>query len=228
MLVPAAGIGARMGGGVPKQYLPLRGATVLEQTLLRLLALPGLAGLVVVVSPDDAHWRTLAISADPRVITVHGGSRRCDSVLRGLNYLALKATADDWVLVHDAARPCVTAESIAALRSAVETHPVGAILGVPVADTLKQVGAGRDIQGTQSREQLWQAQTPQLFRYQLLHQCLARALGQGQEVTDEASALEHGGYAPLMVSGRRDNIKITHPEDLPLAELILQRQEQAP
>lgn len=224
-VVPAAGVGARMRARMPKQYLSLGDASVLEQSLSRLLALPDLVGLVVVINPEDNHWRRLPVSQDPRVATVEGGPRRCDSVLLGLNHLTLLAAADDWVLVHDAARPCVALDSIARLRHTVGDHAVGGTLGIPVGDTLKRVGSDDLIETTTSRERLWQAQTPQLFRYQLLHQCLARALTRGVDITDEASALEACGHRPLMVPGRSDNIKITRPEDLSLAELILQRQE---
>lgn len=227
-VIPAAGIGARMGGSLPKQYLELDGTSVLEHSVSRLLARPDLVAVVVVIHPDDAHWRRLPLSDDPRVITVEGGRRRCDSVLAGLNELTLRAAADDWVLVHDAARPCAHPDSLEQLCSAVVDHPVGGLLGVPVVDTLKRVDAGGVVECTESRRGLWQAHTPQAFRYQLLHQCLARAIVRGAEVTDEASALEWAGHRPLMVSGRSDNLKITRPEDLALARSILAQQGQQP
>ncbi len=226
VIVPAAGIGTRMRSDLPKQYLRLQGKTLLEHTLERLLAIPDLAGLVLALSPTDPYWEQLPLAGDARVAVVDGGSERSRSVLNGLNYLTLQAEADDWVLVHDAARPCISASTIASLRRHTANHPVGGILGVPVGDTLKRVGPRNVILETSDRRGLWQAQTPQLFRYQLLHQCLARALGQSEIVTDEASAMELAGYQPLMVEGRTDNIKVTRPEDLALAEAILQRQEQ--
>lgn len=223
-LVPAAGLGARMGADLPKQYLPLNGKTLLEQTLSRLLALPDLAGVVLALSPTDPHWEHLPLAGDARIAVVDGGTERSRSVLNGLNYLTLQARADDWVLVHDAARPCVSTGSIEALRRHCADHPVGGILAVPVGDTLKRVEEG-EIGATCDRRGLWQAQTPQLFRYELLHQCLARACAQGEAVTDEASALELAGYRPRVFEGRTDNIKVTRPEDLALAEVILQQRE---
>ncbi len=226
VIVPAAGIGTRMRSDLPKQYLRLSGKTLLEHTLERLLAIPDLAGLVLALSPTDPYWEQLPLAGDARVAVVDGGTERSRSVLNALNYLTLQAKAHDWVLVHDAARPCITPSAIASLRRHTTNHPVGGILGVPVGDTLKRVGSRNEILETCDRRGLWQAQTPQMFRYQLLHQCLARALGQSEIVTDEASAMELAGYQPLMVEGRSDNIKVTRPEDLALAEAILQRQEQ--
>lgn len=227
VIVPAAGIGTRMRAELPKQYLTLNGKTLLEHTLERLLQLPGLAGLVLALSPRDSYWEQLPLSRDPRISVVDGGSERSRSVLNALNYLTLQAKADDWVLVHDAARPCITVGAMTNLCRHTREHAVGGILAVPVGDTLKQVDHTGLVLTTRDREGLWQAQTPQLFRYQLLHQCLARALGQSENITDEASALELAGYRPLVVEGRTDNLKVTRPEDLALAEMIVQRQEQA-
>jgi len=226
-IVPAAGIGTRMGASRPKQYLTIGGKTLLEHALERLLQLPQLAGLVVALHPEDRYWEQLPMAADARITVVDGGEDRSRSVLNALNFLTLRATAQDWVLVHDAVRPCVTSACIDRLCQRSVEHEVGAILGVPVSDTLKLVDAQKSIQATRDRSDLWQAQTPQMFRYQLLHQCLARALAQGEQLTDEASALEVAGYKPLMVEGRTDNIKVTRPEDLKLAELILQHQQES-
>lgn len=232
ILVPAAGSGSRMGASLPKQYLPLGDKTLLETTLERLLQLPDIAGLVLVLSPNDSQWSSLPLSADPRIHVVDGGRERADSVLKGLLYLADKARADDWVLVHDAARPCVRLVDIARLRTALAKHSVGGILGVPVSDTLKQVSDNR-IVATQDRSNLWQAQTPQVFRYGLLHNCLARALAHDSTltdppvVTDEASAVEAFGHTPLIVQGHTDNLKVTRAEDLQLARWILAQQAEA-
>lgn len=227
IVVPAAGIGTRMRSELPKQYLSLRGKTLLECTLERLLGLPNISGIVLALAATDSYWERLPMAGNGRIAIVDGGAERSRSVLNALNYLTLQAKARDWVLVHDAARPCVTANMIAGLRRHLSEHEVGGILGVPVGDTLKKVGSDHCIQATEDRRGLWQAQTPQLFRYQLLHQCLTRALAQGESVTDEASALELAGYHPAMVEGRSDNIKVTRPEDLVLAEAILQQQESA-
>lgn len=225
-IVPAAGLGTRMRAERPKQYLELGGKTLLEHTLERLLRLPDLAGLVLALHPQDPYWGQLPLSKDTRITVVDGGSERSRSVLNALNYLTLRADANDWALVHDAARPCVTPSAIEGLCRQTAEHPVGGILGVPAGDTLKQVDNSGQIAATLDRTSVWQAQTPQVFRYQLLHQCLARALSQGETVTDEALAMERGGFKPLIVEGRSDNIKITRPEDLALAELILHKQGQ--
>ena len=225
VVVPAAGIGTRMGAGRPKQYLTLGDKTILEQTLTRLLQLPGLAGIYVALNEHDDYWEQLAVSRDKRISPVTGGSERADSVLAALDALAGQAQENDWVLVHDAARPCITAGTIKQLCNQLAQHPVGGILAVPVSDTLKQVDDARRINHTLDRRFLWQAQTPQMFRLGLLRSCLSRALAEGKQVTDESSAVELYGYQPQIVEGRADNLKITRPEDLPLAQMILQQQE---
>ncbi len=223
VIVPAAGVGRRMGADKPKQYLPLAGSTVLQQTLQRLLQLPQLRGLVLVVSPFDTLWRDIPAVNHPLVRVVSGGAERCDSVLNGLYELESELQPLDWVMVHDAARPCVTAADIGNLVSELQEHLAGGILGVPVSDTIKRLNDNYGIEETVDRQVLWQAQTPQMFRYGVLLKALREALQAEAIVTDEASAVELAGYVPLMVEGRRDNIKITRPEDLPMAELILQQ-----
>lgn len=223
-VVPAAGVGSRMRASCPKQYLPLAGQSVIENTLQRLLAVPFIEKIFVAISPSDAYWHDLDISTHPQITTAKGGKERADSVLNGLQSLSDVAADNDWVLVHDAARPCVSVDAIAALWSKCLAHPVGGILGVPVADTLKKVNGNLDIERTVDRSVLWQAQTPQLFRYKILRDALERALVSDALVTDESSAIEYAGLVPLMVEGNGDNIKITRPEDLPLAEMILKKQ----
>lgn len=223
IVVPAAGIGARMGANFPKQYLPLAGKTVIEHTLERLLELPNIAGIYLVLSEQDSYWAELPLAQDARIRRVAGGAERCDSVLNALEQLQAIASYDDWVLVHDAARPCIQIASVLQLIDQVKNHPVGGILGVPVSDTLKQV-ADSIIQSTADRRLLWQAQTPQMFRLSLLRDCLQRALAEGKMITDESSALEAYGYQPLMIQGRSDNIKITRPEDLSIAAMLIQQQ----
>lgn len=224
IIVPAAGVGARMGASLPKQYLTIDSKTILEYTLERLLQVPQLAGVYLALSLDDSYWSSLALAKHPALKIIAGGNERCDSVLNGLQALQNEADNNDWVLVHDAARPCVTLESIIMLIEQLKDHSVGGILGVPVSDTLKSVDQSQAIQHTVDRSVLWHAQTPQLFRYGLLRDCLLQALAAGQTITDEASAIEACGYKPLMVHGRSDNIKITRPEDLAIAKLILQQQ----
>ena len=225
IIVPAAGVGSRMGAAIPKQYLTLSGKTILEHTLERLLCLPSVSGLLVAVSPTDNNWPQLPISSDPRITRVDGGAERSDSVLNALNTLAEQAHAEDWVLVHDAARPCITLSLIQTLCAELAEDPVGGILAVPVSDTIKRVDVNGTIIATMDRRELCQAQTPQLFRYGLLRASLASALASGQAITDEASALEANGHPHRVVEGRADNIKITRPEDLALAHTILQQQE---
>lgn len=221
ILVPAAGAGSRFGGPVPKQYLPLAGRPLIHHTLERLLRGDAL-GLVVVLAGGDPHWSASGPPADPRLLTATGGAERIDSVRAGLERLAGLAAADDLVLVHDAVRPCITRADVQALLAAAE-HPGGAVLAAPVADTLKRVRGGVVV-ATESRAGLWAAQTPQLFRYAMLCEALAGAAGWQPPATDEAAAVEAAGHRPRVVAGRRDNIKITWPGDLALAEAILARQ----
>ncbi len=221
ILVPAAGAGSRFGGPVPKQYLALAGRPLIHHTLERLLRSDAL-GLVVVLAAADPHWAASGPPADPRLLTVTGGAERIDSVRAGLQRLADRALADDLVLVHDAVRPCITRADLQALLAAAD-HPGGAVLAAPVADTLKRVSGGVVV-ATEPRDGLWAAQTPQLFRYAMLCKALARAAGWAPPATDEAAAVEAAGHRPRVVAGRRDNIKITWPGDLALAEAILARQ----
>lgn len=223
-LVPAAGIGSRMGAEVPKQYLTLHGKTILEHTLERLLQIPGLEGIIVAINPFDEYWQQLPLSNHAKIETVDGGQERSDSVINGLRALRDRAHKLDWILVHDAARPCVTLDSIQSMFDALEEHLVGGVLGVPVSDTLKRINEEYGIEATVDRRVLWHAQTPQMFRFGILHHALHKALAEEFVVTDEASAVERAGYQPLMVEGRRDNLKITRPEDLALAEVLLQIQ----
>lgn len=223
VVVPAAGSGRRFGGEVPKQYLDLGGRPVIAHTLERLLRSDP-AAVVVVLAPGDEHWARLTRLDDPRILTTLGGVERADSVRAGLALLAGRAAPEDPVLVHDAVRPCVTPTDIQALLAAAN-HPGGAVLAVPVADTLKRVDATGRVSGTLPRDGLWAAQTPQLCRYDVLVAALA-AVRDGA-ITDEAGALEAAGHRPLVVPGRRDNLKITWPGDLTLAGAILATQEGA-
>jgi len=224
-VVPAAGIGLRMGGVLPKQYLKLGKETIIEHTLNRLRNHPLISGVVLVISPADQHWQQLQLPecTTPLWIT-NGGAERCHSVLNGLSKLQEFADDDDWVLVHDAARPCLRSADINKLIEGLQFHSVGGLLGLPVADTIKQVGDDGIIIKTVDRRALWRALTPQMFRIGLLENALKHALSENYLVTDEASAVEFHGYRPLMIEGSPDNIKITHPNDLSLAETFLQQQ----
>lgn len=221
-VVPAAGVGARVGAGIPKQYLSIAGRTVIEHTLAGLLAHPEIVRIAVPVSVEDGWWPSLACARDPRVIATQGGRERCHSVLAGLNALAAEASENDWVLVHDAARPCVPHDDVRKLLALREAHPVGGLLAVPVADTLKSV-VQHEVLGTVDRSRLWRALTPQMFRYGLLRDALNSALAAGTVVTDESHAVELVGQVPAVVEGSARNLKITRPEDLPLAEFYLKQ-----
>lgn len=224
-IVPAAGSGSRMQSAVPKQYLPLGGKTVLEQTVAVLLRAPAITEIIIVVSPTDPHPRPAALAAHPRVrFLAQGGAQRAESVLAGL-YAAGEAR---WALVHDAARPCLHQEDLRRLLALTETSTTGGILAAPVRDTMKRAVAGTQrIARTVCREDLWHALTPQLFPRDLLLTCLERVLREHGTVTDEASALEYCGWQPELVPGRADNIKITRPEDLLLAEFYLTQRARA-
>ena len=223
-IVPAAGIGRRMGAGLPKQFLTLGRHTVLEHSLESLWQAIKLKGLVLV---SDGHPALASIQArfsDYKLLRAPGGKQRCHSVLNGLKCLQGKAQTEDWVLVHDAARPCVRQQDLHHLQEAVKGHAVGGLLGFPVHDTMKRADQEGLVEMTVDRRGLWHACTPQMFRYGMLRDALEQALADGYEVTDEASAIEHAGYRPLLVESHADNIKITQPADLPLAEFFLHQQ----
>ncbi|USD22733.1 2-C-methyl-D-erythritol 4-phosphate cytidylyltransferase [Microbulbifer variabilis] len=222
VVVPAAGVGKRMGADRPKQYLPLLGRPLLSLTLRNILSWPGLAGVVVALSKDDEFFPHLKEASHPLMHTVIGGAERADSVLSALEFLAQREHGDTPVLVHDAARPCVAMEDISALLHSQVAQT--ALLARQASDTVKR---GSEISGVQcveqtlDRKQIWLAQTPQRAPLALLRSCLSQALQQGEAVTDEASALEIFGHSPQLVEGRSDNIKVTHPTDIVMAETIL-------
>lgn len=218
LVMPAAGSGRRMGLQQPKQYLSLAGRTVVEHALAPFLADGRCAGVVVALAADDATWPTLAVAREPRVHAVTGGARRQDSVAAGLAAIAARVGAEDpWVLVHDAARPCLAAADLDALLAVLPDAPDGALLARPVADTLKRAGADHAVERTVERAALWHALTPQAFRLR----ALAAALGAAGEVTDESAAIEARGGRPRLVRGSARNIKVTHAADLELAAALL-------
>ncbi len=222
-VIPAAGSGSRFSKTELKQYQYIQDATVLEHTVKRLSQLP-LSGYVLAIGAQDNFASTLAFQDKYKAHFCNGGAERVHSVLNALNYLLQIADENDWVLVHDAARPCVTFECLSALvKTAVETNQ-SAILAIPVRDTLKQVTKQHQIDKTVSRELLWQAQTPQIAKIGMLKKAIETALKNNLTITDEASALESVGESVQVVMGRSDNIKITYPDDLELARLILQSQ----
>jgi 2-C-methyl-D-erythritol 4-phosphate cytidylyltransferase len=217
-LVPAAGAGARAGGELPKQYRRLGRATMLEHALAALLAEPRIAEVIVVVAPEDPHIATLRLPARVTVVPA-GGATRAASVRAGLEHLATRAAADDWVLVHDAARPCLSAADLAALIDAVRDDPVGGLLAQPLADTLKRA-QGERVLATVERSHLWRAATPQMFRLALLRAALD-APGALATATDEAAAVEQLGHAPRLVACAATNLKVTDGNDFALAGAIL-------
>ncbi|MCL6416362.1 2-C-methyl-D-erythritol 4-phosphate cytidylyltransferase [Aestuariirhabdus sp. Z084] len=226
-IVPAAGIGKRMGADRPKQYLELDGKTVIEHTLDRLRNFSPIEQVVVVLAPGDPYQAAIPGLQEPDVIRCDGGEERCHSVFNGLQRLHKHARDRDWILVHDVARPCIRRQDLQRLWDCLQSHEVGGLLGVPVRDTMKRTNVSGDIVATVDREQLWHAYTPQMFRYGLLRQALAYVLERDELVTDEAAAIEAFGYHPRMIEGASDNIKITRPEDLTLAEFYLARQQVA-
>lgn len=224
-VIPAAGLGRRMGGATPKQYLALRGRTVIEHSVSRIRRHPHVDGVVVATQEDDPWWPRLALAEDDGIERVTGGEERYLSVLCGLEALEGRAADEDWVMVHDAVRPCVRAADIGRLIEAVTAGAPGAVLGVPTRDALKRVDERGRVVTTLARRGLWHAQTPQMFRFGALRRALEAAAGGGEAgVGDESEAMEAQGVFPVMVEGHPDNIKITWPGDIALAELYLAAQ----
>lgn len=225
LIVPAAGVGQRMQGQQPKQYLRIDQRFILDITLSRLMDSARFAGCVVPLHPADHWWPDTEASRDSRIQTCIGGSERSDSVLSALHAMAEQVRDDDWVLVHDAARPCLHSRDLSHLIDQLYSHSVGGLLASPVADTLKRGGPGElpEVAETVDRTGLWRALTPQMFRYRMLREALEAAVAGKFLVTDESSAVEFSGNMPVLVEGRPDNIKITVPADLALAGFILSR-----
>ncbi|PSW04715.1 2-C-methyl-D-erythritol 4-phosphate cytidylyltransferase [Photobacterium lipolyticum] len=234
-VVPAAGVGSRMAADRPKQYLAIAGKTILEHTVDRLFSHPAIERIIIAISKGDPYFASLPLASDPRIQVVEGGTERADSVCAGL---AAISDENSWVLVHDAARPCVRLADLERLVTAALQSEDGAILAAPVRDTMKRgcrLHANKQqsnyrhnsgLQGiteTVDRDNLWHALTPQMFRVKQLRESLQQALKEGAVITDEASALEYCGYTPLLVKGRADNLKVTQPEDLALAGFYLEQ-----
>jgi len=219
VVVPAAGQGLRMGKHYPKQYLHLHGKPILQHTLERLY-LPQVESLVVGLAPDDNYWPTLNLPFP--VLSVTGGAERCHTVFKCLQTLQPLAQPQDWVLIHDAARPCVQPTDLEKLMTQLADHPVGGLLALPVRDTMKRADEQGRVIETISRINLWHALTPQMFRFAILLEALQNALQNDWNVTDDAQAVEKLGYHPILVEGQPDNLKITHPQDLSLAAILLQ------
>ncbi|MEX2367211.1 MAG: 2-C-methyl-D-erythritol 4-phosphate cytidylyltransferase [Pseudohongiellaceae bacterium] len=223
-IIPAAGLGRRMGATVAKQYLRIDHRTILELTIERLHRIGRLEKIVLVLHPEDSSWTFLNTSHYSNIVTAAGGEERCHSVLNGLEYLKNEAADNDWILVHDAVRPCVSVGDIEKLISVLADDPVGGILASRVRETVKRAG-GDTILETLNREDLWLAATPQMFRYRILHDAMEAAIGNNLQATDEAAAVEAMGLNVKLVTGRSDNIKVTHPEDIELARFILEQEQ---
>jgi len=225
--IPAAGSGSRLGAALPKQYLGLAGRTLAEHTLEALLGVRQIHEIVVAIAADDTHWGRLPGELRARVRTVTGGADRAASVECALHGFSRRPAAEDWVLVHDMARPCVRPEQIESFILALSDDPVGGLLALPLVDTLKRADASGRVAATVPREALWRAQTPQMFRFALLREALARARVDGLGITDEAMAIENMGLHPRLIEGSSSNIKVTLAEDVALAEFHLARQRRA-
>ncbi len=220
-IVPAAGVGRRLGGDIPKQYLPLLNRTVIEYALQPLLDHELISRVIVCISSGDPYWPTIPVAQHPKIHIAKGGVERCHSVMNGLIAIDSQAQDNDWVLVHDAARPCLRREDLHHLIKRLEDDPVGGLLATPMQDTVKRAGKDQTVEQTLERQNLWRAYTPQMFRYGVLKVALSAVLSSEGIVTDEAGAMERQGYQPRLIEGHGDNIKVTHKEDLALASHFL-------
>jgi len=225
-LVLAAGQGTRIGDAVPKQYLPLAGKPMMFHSVETLASIPRIERVFVCLAPLDRHWNQYDWSALPEKVESNfcGGAHRPETVLNSLKHLHDRVAKDDWILVHDAARPCIAKELVEQFLDELEEDQVGGLLAMPLADTLKSADENQRVAATIPRLNLWRAQTPQMFRFELLR----RGLENTPQATDEAQAVESVGYsAPRLVQGENTNIKVTFAEDLKLAEMILTLQGRA-
>jgi len=220
-VIPATGTGQRMRADKPKQYLPLGAKTILEQTLDNLLSYPKIKGAVLILNAEDRRWESLNYQHEKPLLLCDGGEQRHHSVFNGLQLLADRQIENCMVLIHDAVRPFVSHQDLDRLLLAMDNHEDGAILAAPVADTLKFADTSSSIVSTHPRDHLWRAFTPQAFRLELILSALESVIHEGLEITDDASAMEKAGYKPKLITSDSRNIKITHPQDLHLAELLL-------
>ena len=219
-VIPAAGVGKRYSSDIPKQYLSLNGMPVLLHSINKFVKLDEIHEILVALNPDDKFWRKLNFS-HPKVKTINGGPERCNSVNSALEELSGRAENGDWILVHDAVRPCISDFDLNKIIEIVHDEDVGGLLACPILDTIKEVGDNLDVLKTIPREGLWSAMTPQIFRYELLKKALNAVLNSARSVTDEAKAIELIGLTPRIIEGDKTNIKITHPSDMVLAESII-------
>ena len=221
VVIPAAGIGRRMGGDIPKQYVSVNGKTIVEHTIDNFIGRKEIENICIAISESDKYWPALPISKNKKMITTIGGSERYESVYNGLCALKDKANNDDWVLVHDAVRPCLKKSIIDRLITDINSNDVGGILALPCFETMKKVNNNRHIEETINREIIWRAQTPQVFKYKKLLLAIENAINENIHITDEAMAMEILNYKPIVIMGDEKNIKITHQTDLKHLELFL-------
>ena len=224
-IIPAAGVGLRVGSDIPKQYMKINGKTILEYSIDPFLRHPQVDGVIVVLAENDFAWVDLGINESDQLITTIGGKERFHSVLNGLVALENKLGDDDWVLVHDAARPCLEMKDVDNLMNTLSEHPTGGILAMPVMDTMKRSDSNNVISSTVERNGLWHALTPQMFRYKKLLVSIEQAIEKNIQLTDEAQAMEQMGEDPMLVEGSVRNIKITRSEDIELATFYLSQME---
>ncbi len=227
-VVPAAGFGQRFsdapGETRPKQYFSILGKTVIEHSLQAILRSCPHVQIVVAISDKDSYWSELEIAAHPQIETVQGGKERSDSVLAGLSAIQHRARSDDWVLVHDAARPCIASKDILSMLDALHDHKIGGVLSVPAVDTLKKIDSNGHVAETLDRQLIYQAQTPQIFRYELLREALLDAVKHGVAISDESAAVERLGHKVLLHVGQRSNVKLTYSSDVAAIEATLREQ----
>lgn len=222
IIIPAAGAGNRMASAIPKQYLPLCGKPIVSHSIQTFFSCPRIASINLALSAEDFFWRSLTLDSNSRLVLHYtGGDTRAQTVLNTLEAMRPNVAEDDWILVHDAARPGLTPALLNELLDTLEHDAVGGLLALPLADTLKQSNADQRVEKTIPREQLWQAQTPQMFRFSLLQKALADFEG---SPTDEAQAVEALGLQPKLVVGSMRNMKITYPQDLQLMEILIQKE----
>lgn len=225
-VVPAAGRGVRFGAPLAKQYCKINQQTILEHTLNRLLSFQVFEKIIVCLAADDEVWPSLALASHRAIIAVEGGASRAQSVLNGLTALNSFSSSEAWVMVHDAARPCITVGEVQNLITQVLPDSIGGLLALPVVETVKQSPEEQNkVEATLDRSRLWLAQTPQMFRLGLLHSSIQQALQSGHSISDEASAVELFGHQPILVPGLSSNIKITKADDLQLATHLLSSQD---
>jgi 2-C-methyl-D-erythritol 4-phosphate cytidylyltransferase len=223
VVIPAAGVGSRMGVDKPKQYISINNKTIIEHTIDCFIHREEIEKIVIAISKEDEFWPTLAISNHDKIMTAPGGEERYQSVLNSLQALSGIAENSDWVMVHDAARPCLNQSAIDRLIIELRTHDVGGILAMPCRDTMKRANDDGEIDKTVERESLWHAQTPQMFKYEKLLSAIEDALKNKIVVTDESMAMERLGYKPILVQGHQENIKLTHKDDLESLKTYLDR-----